>query len=397
MDDVQTRASRQRHHMKRLVLVGAGHAHAQVLHELSCRPLDDIKVCLVSPHTLAPYSGMVPGWLAGHYAWAECCIDFTRLCRRAGAELIIDSVAAIDTVGSQLMLESGRTLGYRWLSLNHGSTLSPTGHARIPLLPMRPLADLQDRWNGMLDIVRHLPPNARFHILMIGGGTAGVESLLAVRHRLTGIAPHVHFSFALATHGNALMPGQARAAARLLQARMENQGIRIHFSFPAEKLMGDMVIATSGQAIRADAVLWATGAQSLPLARKSGLAVDERGFIRIDRTLRSVSHPDILAAGDCASWQPPLPKAGVFAVRMGPVLAGNLRALVAGKPLDSFTPQRRHLALIGTGDRHAVGSWGRFGWQGHWAWRWKQYIDRRFIARYNGLARDDKLHHLTDD
>ena len=114
------------------------------------------------------------------------------------------------------------------------------------------------------------------------------------------------------------------------------------------------------------------------------LAVDADGFIRIDAQLRSVSHPQVLAVGDCASWAGwPLPKAGVHAVRMGPVLAHNLRVALGGPGgLLDHRPQRQFLALLATGDGRAIASRGPFGAEGAWAWRWKDRIDRAFIRRY---------------
>jgi len=99
--------------------------------------------------------------------------------------------------------------------------------------------------------------------------------------------------------------------------------------------------------------------------------------------LQSRSHPNVFGAGDCVSNPDrPHPRAGVFAVKAAPVLAANLRAALQGAPLTRFKPQRRFLALISTGERHAVGVWNGFAWQGRWAWRWKDRIDRRFVARY---------------
>lgn len=382
--------------MRQLILVGAGHAHAQVLLELSKRPLDNVKVILVAPHALAPYSGMVPGWLAGHYSWNECCIDFMHLCRCAGADMVLDSVIDIDTLRYQVQLAGGRKLEYQWLSLNHGSTLLPPQGNHPHIMPMRPLAELQQRWDSLLGTVQSLPRGARFRLLMVGGGAAGVESLLAARHRMTGAAPHVHFDFLLATQGNDLVPGQSRTAARLLKAHLEKHGISIFTSFSAEKLDNGSVGGTDGQVIDADAVLWATGAQAHPWVKSSGLALDRHGFVRVGSTLETVSHPNVFAAGDCASWERPLPKAGVFAVRMGPVLAKNIIARISGSPLASFSPQRRYLTLIGTGERHAVASWNGFGWQGDWVWRWKEHIDRQFIAKYNALVRHHGLIRLNE-
>ena len=140
-----------------------------------------------------------------------------------------------------------------------------------------------------------------------------------------------------------------------------------------------------------DVVLWATGAEAHDWqrdpSRRGALAVDGEGFVRIDSQLRSVSHPQVFASGDCASWSDhALPKAGVHAVRMGSVLARNLRAALVGPadagPLEAYRPQRQFLALLATGDGRAIASRGVFGAEGAWAWRWKDRIDRRFLERF---------------
>lgn len=372
--------------MTRLVLVGAGHAHAEVIRELALRRSERLQVVVVSPHSAAPYSGMMPGWLAGHYDWDECCIDIAHLCTRAGATLVLDTVTGIDTGRTQVMVGSGKRLDFDYLSLDIGATLRPPDAAGMLTLPMRPLDHLKHRWEHLLDTVSRLPDGATYHLLMVGGGAAGVESVLAAQHRLTRLAPSRHLRFSLATHGDTLIPGQSRIAARLLRKQLEQRGIAIHFDFSADRIDDGQVVGHSGEAIGSDAVLWATGAEAHAWPQDSGLALDARGFVRVDRTLRSQSHPAIFAAGDCAGWELHLPKAGVYAVRMGPVLARNLFAVAAGKSLETFRPQHRHLVLIGTGDAHAVASWSALGWQGKWVWRWKQRIDRRFIARYNGPA-----------
>ncbi len=369
--------------MKQLVLVGAGHAHAEVLRELARRPLAGTRVVLVSPHALAPYSGMVPGWLAGHYDWAACCIDFQRLCQRAGVRFLLDAVATLDTHRAQLLLASGATLDYDWLSLNHGATLHVPASERLLVLPMRPLAELHDRWQQLLHTAQSLPPASTWRVLMIGGGAAGVESILAARHRLTTLAPQCRFEFSIATQGQQIMAGHSTMVAKILRDRLARAGVVVHTGFMGAALDGDTVTSTAGVAIAADAVLWATGAEAHAWPARSGLRVDRKGFIVIDDTLRTRSHANVFAAGDCASWEPPLPKAGVVAVRMGPVLAHNILASVRGERLKRYLPQRRHLALIGSGGRHAVASWGALGWQGHWVWRWKERIDRGFIAKYN--------------
>ena len=376
---------------RRLVLVGAGHAHAQVLLTLIHQPIPDLEIVLISPWPKVPYSGMVPAWLAGEYDWDACCIDFNGLCQRAGARLIEYHVTAVDPVAKHVLLDSGMRVDYDWLSVNIGSTLhAPTVHGAATgapqIVPMRPLSALRARWQQVLDDVIRLPSGSSYRVLMVGGGAAGMESILSAHHRLTTLAPGHLFQFTLATQGQTLVPGLSARAGRILQTALRQRGIEVRTGFLASRIDAGAVIASDGQSIPAQAILWATGAQAFGWPRDSGLSTDPRGFIRIDAMLRSVSHPDVFATGDCASWERELPKAGVYAVRMGPVLAQNLRAAIAGIPLQPYRPQRRYLVLVGTGDRRAVASWGPLGWHGAWVHRWKQTIDRHFLAQYNTSA-----------
>lgn len=382
---------------RKLVLVGAGHAHAQVLLTLIEQPISGLEVVLISPCSTAPYSGMVPAWLAGEFDWPACCIDFTGLCQRAGARLVMQNVTGIDLPGKQALLESGVRLDYDWLSINIGSTLqaplaeASTGQAPR-IVPMRPLMALRARWQDVIDDVTRLHPGERYRVVMVGGGAAGIESILSVQHRLNALSPGIDFDFTLATQGQALASGLSARAGSILGSALRRRGIKVRTGFSAHRIDAGAVVASDGQSIPADAILWATGAQAFSWPHESGLAADERGFIRIDAMLRSVSHPEVFATGDCAAWRASLPKAGVYAVRMGPVLARNLRAVIQGTALQPYRPQRRYLVLVGTGDPHAVASWGRLGWHGNWVHAWKKKIDGRFLARYNAA---EARHGLT--
>lgn len=369
--------------MMTLVLVGAGHAHAQVLLELAQKPVAGIQIMLVAPHHLAPYSGMLPGWLAGHYDWDESCIDFAYLCRKSGAQFVMGHANGIDTVNSQLLLEDGRRVRYDCLSLNIGSTVTAPASTEMRILPMRPLADLHAGWQALIDEVKQSEKGARFRLAMIGGGAAGVESVLAAHQRLTQLAPGIRLQCTLATSTQQLVPGLAQGAARRLQYHLAKRNITLVQDFSASRIDRKRILSSSGKSLEADAAMWATGAEAHPWPQQAGLSCDGRGFIQVDEKLRSISHPQIFASGDCASWQSPLPKAGVYAVRMGPVLASNLRAAMTGVPLRAYQPQRHYLVMIGTGGAHAVAARGPFAWQGKWVWRWKQKIDRRFMRRYN--------------
>lgn len=363
-----------------MVLAGAGHAHAQVLLEWARLPLPDAELTVVSPQALAPYSGMVPGWLAGTYRLDEMVIDFQGLCAAAGARWIAAEVDTLDPDCKQLMLTTGEALGYDLLSLNVGSTLRPPPGAGARMLAMRPLSALPAAYEAVLEDWSRGPTNQPWTITAVGGGAAGVESLLAVLARLRHLRPDRPVQGGLVTSSAQLLPGLSVSARRAARRALARTGVTVQ--------LGSRWCDAIGRS--SDLVLWATGAEAHDWQRdpmrRGGLAVSAQGFVKVDAQLRSVSHPAVFAVGDCADWASgphALPKAGVIAVRMGPVLSNNLRAAlggaVAGKP---YRPQRQFLVLLATADGRAIASRGPFGASGSWAWRWKDFIDRRFIARY---------------
>jgi pyridine nucleotide-disulfide oxidoreductase family protein len=367
--------------MKRLVLAGAGHAHALVLRELVRQPMPGVEIVVISPEPLAPYSGMVPGWLAGHYRFDEIAIDFAPLAAAAGARWCQGEIHALDPARRQLRLADGGTLDYEVLSLNVGSTLHapPAEHAQM--LPLRPLAMLRRRYEPLLERWANERSERPFVVTAVGGGAAGFEALLAVLSRLRALRPERAVQGSLLTRGTSLLAGLAPAARRAAFRALDRARVTV-------QLGGSWCEAVD---LSSDVVLWATGAEAHEWQRdperRGALAVDDQGFVRINEQLRSVSHPQVYATGDCASWPGEgLPKAGVHAVRMGPVLAGNLRAALRGPAgaadLRPHRPQRHFLALLATGDGRAIASRGPFGAEGAWAWRWKDRIDRHFLRQF---------------
>lgn len=363
--------------MKRLVLAGAGHAHALVMRDLARRPMRGVDVVVVSPEPLAPYSGMVPGWLAGHYRFDEIAIDFPALAAAAGARWQQAELQALDPALRQLHLSDGSTVGYDVLSLNVGSTLNPPLGEHAQILPLRPLALLQRRYDALLERWAGDRSDRPFVVTAVGGGAAGFEALLAVLKRLRMLRPDRTVHGSLLTRGAELLPGLAPAARRAAQRALARAGVTVQ--------LGSGWCGPVDQG--SDAVLWATGAEAQDWqrdpARRGALAVDAQGFVRVDAQLRSVSHPQVFATGDCASWPGrSLPKAGVHAVRMGPVLAANLRAALGDgtRGFVAHQPQRHFLVLLATADGRAIAARGRLGAEGAWAWRLKDRIDRRFLA-----------------
>lgn len=378
--------------MKRLLLVGAGHAHAQVLKDWITHAVPGTEVILVSPTALAPYSGLVPGWLAGQHRYDQICIDFSALAAAAGVRMVIDTLVSVDPRRRRVLLESGTEIGYDLLSLNIGSTLSPppsVGSARV--LSLRPLDALRGAWDELLADPALAAFDAPLTVTAIGGGAAGVESLLAALTGLRKRMPMRTLQGELFSRGETLLEGLAPGAQRSIQAHMAALGIRLRLGVSGEESAAaagagdgssDAARTSGGPTTVSKLVLWATGAEAHAWQSRCGLAVDERGFIRIDACLRSVSHPQVYAVGDCAGWADPLPKSGVFAVRMGPVLSRNLRAALGAGTARRYDPQHQALAIVATFDGSAVASWRSFSVRGHWVQHWKDWNDHRFLRRF---------------
>ncbi|HLL13335.1 MAG TPA: FAD-dependent oxidoreductase [Rubrivivax sp.] len=362
--------------MKRLVLAGAGHAHAQVLLDWARAPLPGVELAVLSPHALAPYSGMVPGWLSGAYRFEQIAIDFPALCRAAGARWIEGEIHALDAGRRRLSLGNGDQIGYEFLSLNVGSTLTPQANGPASILSLRPLSELRPQYEAMLARWVSDRSERAITITAVGGGAAGFESLLAVRARLQGLRPDRTVHAGLVTRGTTLLPDLSPAARRAALRTLHRAGVTLQLGVA----WCDTIARSS------ELVLWATGAEAHAWqrdpARRGPLAVSERGFVHVDAQLRSLSHPEVFAVGDCAEWARPLPKAGVYAVRMGPVLSHNLRAALGQGQPRPYKPQRRYLVLLSTSDGRAIASRGALGGHGRWAWHWKDRIDRRFVDRF---------------
>ena len=369
--------------MKQLLLLGAGHAHAQVLLDLARSPLRSVAVTVVSPEHLAPYSGMVPGWLAGHYTFSDIVIDFAKLCAAAGARWVGADLYALDAQQRQVHLTNGDSLAYDIASFNVGSTLRPPAISAAQVLALRPLSQLQAGYTALLARWQIDNSLQDFTVTAVGAGAAGFESILAVVQRLRGVNPRRRVHGCLVSRGTVLLPNFSGLAQRAAAAALDDADIRVQLGTQWGEC--NSLETSSGNGL----ILWATGAQAqawqTDSQRRGGLSVSAQGFIQIDAQLRSVSHPQVFAVGDCCEWITPLPKAGVYAVRMGPVLTHNLRAAFGSGSYRRYQPQRQFLALLATGNGRAIASRGILGAQGQWVWRWKDHIDRSFIRRFVGL------------
>jgi selenide, water dikinase len=366
---------------RRVMLIGGGHSHVEVLRRFALQPDPSVALTLVSPDPATPYSGMLPGLIAGHYTHDEVHIALAPLARWAGARLVVDRVEALDAYTKTVTLASGRREAFDYLSIDVGSAPDTrTPGALAHALPVKPVARFLAAWAR---IRADAAAGTVRTIGVVGGGAAGVEVLLAMQWQLTQALGAGAPRFALVTDQPALLPQHPPVVRARFGRLLVERGVVLHLASAAVGVEPGGMLVTEGRRISLDRIVWATtaGAQAWPAL--AGLACDERGFIRIDDHLRSPSHPFVFAAGDCAAQDGhPRPKSGVFAVRQGPPLAANLRRASQGAPLQAYVPQRNALALITTGDRHAIASRGPFVAEGDWVWRWKDRIDRRFMAKY---------------
>jgi selenide, water dikinase len=366
-----------------LVLVGGGHAHVHVLKSFGMRPIAGVRVTLVAREVVTPYSGMLPGWVAGHYAFDECHIDLGRLARFAGARLIRDEAIGLDLAKRHVISRAHPPIRYDLLSLDIGST--PRAHdvpgAAENTVAVKPIAQFAARWETLLARARQLPGLC---LAIVGGGAAGAELALCAQYRLaaSGVAP---LEVTLVTR-DGLAPSHNRRVRRLFARIFAERGIMVTTGSAVVRVEPGLLVCADGRGIAFDEALWVTDAGAAPWLAGTGLPLTADGFIAVDETLRSPADARIFAAGDVATMTAhPREKAGVYAVRQGPPLTANLRRALAGKRLRRAVPQRRGLALIGTGDRHAVASRGPFAGYGASWWRLKDRIDRRWMRRYREL------------
>ncbi len=390
-----------------LVFVGGGHTHALAIRSLAMRAIAGVRITLISEQTLTPYSGMLPGFVAGHYTLEETHIDLNRLCQWAGVRWIKGTVVGIDPQSKSVRVEGSAaalsdrtqdnkpdtvpgsfTVSYDTLSIDVGSTpdLSVPGAGRYAV-GVKPVSHFNRAWDGLLQ-ASHDEGNAEWGV--IGAGAGGVELVLAMVHRLnrTGEAgakrAQNNLKFHLVFSSERVLPGYPLKLVKKVEERLKRFGIETHNNFRVARVTSEGLESERGEKLTLDKSIWCTGASAAQWPASSGITVTERGFIAVNSFLQSVSHADIFAVGDCSDMlEDPRPKAGVYAVRQAPFLADNLRAVLSAGRLTSVALQSDFLSLLSLGDKTAVGC--RAGWVagGAWVWKLKDYIDSKFMQRLN--------------
>lgn len=372
--------------MKQLLLLGGGHSHVEVIRRLALEPVRGVSLTLVSPDRHTPYSGMLPGFIAGHYRFDECHIDLEPLCAAAGIVFRRAMARALDPDAGSVSCSDGSRLDYDMLSVDIGST--PDVRAIAGALEhgvrVKPVSELLGAWDSIQAALR---AGHRLSLAIIGGGAGGVELAAAMHYRLQQEASSGMASLALLTDAESILPGHPARVRRVFERVLRERGIDVRRRAKVTSISQGRVHCADGSALPAGHAIIVTGASAPGWIEASGLATDARGFIAVDDHLQSVSHRNVFAAGDIASMiDHPRPKAGVYAVRQGPILYENLGRALGGQPLRRYVPQKNALALISTGNQHAVATWNGIAFEGDWVWRWKDRIDRRFMATYQRVS-----------
>jgi len=388
--------------VKDLVFIGGGHTHAIVLRQFGMKPLPGVRLTMITNLVDTPYSGMLPCHISGLYDFDESHIDLRPLSRFAQCQLLMDKAVGIDIANQQVICAHHPPVPFDVLSIDTGSTPATV---QVPgadtlAIPAKPVPDLLRAWDDFLAQVPQSPPGP-ISFAVVGGGVGGVELTLNMQMRLWHLLDDLgrsrdDLTIHLFHRGEEIANGRNRSTRNLLHRRFIERGVQLHLqesvcAIEPTETGQRRVRCESGLTATCDRVFWVTNASSPPWIRNTGLATDEDGFLLVEDTLQSSSHPHIFAAGDVATMRNHRrPKAGVFAVRQGKPLFHNLRAYLKGQPLRPFTPQRQYLNIIDTGDGSAIASRGPFTFESKWMRAWKDRIDRKFMALFSNFPEMDE-------
>lgn len=366
---------------KEVLLLGGGHSNLQVLHQLARIDPSLFNLTLISDVLCAPYSGMIPSYLAGVYSEAELHFDLQKICDRFSFKFIEDKVTFIDSLRNQIHTATGKIIGYDICSINLGilPTLIPaTQGPQKDIIYLKPISKLIERWKQTSQLAGASANGLSFTV--IGGGAGAFEVAIACRRKFRSLDNKIRM---IAGKGG-LLPEYNRTAQKYARQSLKDLNIDLLEGVRVEHIESTSLLLDDTRHLDKQICFVGTSAQAPEVFRHSGLPVSKDGFVTVDENLLVSGLKNIFAAGDCCFFLPrPLPKAGVFAVRQGPVLAANITALILNQSaLTKYFPQSPFLTILVSGDNKAIAAYKNFVFQGRWAWRLKDYIDRKFMKRF---------------
>jgi NADH dehydrogenase FAD-containing subunit len=361
--------------MKHLVLLGGGRGHLDVLRDMAASPLPSTQVTLVAPHGRHVHAALLSGWVAGHHGLGDIVVPLSALARRAGVRLVDAAVTALDASTRTLSLDNGETLHYDALSIDAdaASDRDAIEGAREHALFLRPFEHFIQLWVSMLE----LAAQRILSVVVIGGGTAGVEMALAVTHRL-GARVRV----ALLTGGGELLPTHSAGVQARARRALRRCNVTVFDDHCVAIRQGRLQLGR-GMRLACDAPLMALDPVAPAWLTDSGLARGAAGLLATNDQLQSTSHPEVFAVGPLARAAEgfALFDEALASGRDEPVLAANLRRGLATGALLQRGPPKPVIRYLMLGNRQAIASWGEWAVQGRWVWEWKTRQERAFVQR----------------
>lgn len=375
----------------RIVLIGLGHTHLHILKEWRRRPIDSAALICISNQADAAYSGMLPGVLAGNYPPSAMKIDLNQRCKSVGASLILGETENIDLHERSVSIAGQAPLAFDWLSVGVGSRPAKI-EGDNGAISIKPMQTFLTRLAAAIEQqISHSKTDRPLRIVVIGGGAGGVEVSLCLDGWLRSQLGSREYSLSIVHRGAHLLAGGNPRAIRIVTKLLHSRGVEILLNHEAQKISKEGIFAKERnkreEFVPADIVISAVGATAPPILDTLRIPKDRRGFILTSPTLQSVTESRLFAVGDSGTIQNhAVAKAGVYAVRQGPILMNNLRCASNNQPLKKFKPQADFLWLLNTGDHRAILQYKRLALQGRWCWWLKHWIDTRFIRQHQQYA-----------
>ena len=335
-------------------------------------------------------------------------IDLIRLAQSAGARVIIGEVTGLDQENRQLLFRSRPPLAFDIMSIGIGSRPTFSGVEiadDAPLLAVKPMQTFLGRLESRLNELRSTTSNPK--ITVVGGGVGSIEIAFCLYERFFGKPKHQESSWptdlqpeiALVTRGAEVGSGLLDSTVNKTRREFEKRNIGVHTGATVASVDKDGLVLATGERINSDVVIWATGAVAGPLLGKLGLETDERGFLLTKDNLEVTKMSGVFAVGDTGTMVgSKLSKAGVYAVRQGPILHKNiLRKINGSDNLLPFKPQSDFLKLINLGNDRTIAEFKGRSFLGGWCWKVKDRIDVKFMRMYQDYKPMKMTVDLSDD